>query len=59
MLFEVEMFLMLRSGFYSILNFSYKLASYVSCALGCSSAWWVDVPCISRSRNETWAYTEH
>jgi hypothetical protein len=32
MIFKVEMFLMLRSDFYSILNFSYKLASYVSCA---------------------------
>ena len=32
MLFKVETFLMLRSDFYSILNFSYKLASYVSCA---------------------------
>jgi hypothetical protein len=32
MLFRVEMFLMLRSDFYSILNFSYKLASYLSCA---------------------------
>ena len=32
MLFKAEMFVMLRSDFYSILNFSYKLASYVSCA---------------------------
>ena len=38
--FKVEMFLMLRSDFYSVLKFSYKLASYLFVFLSSSPAWW-------------------